>query len=58
LTTLRWRLFGRAAVWRRAGGKPSLKLAVRGAANRNWWQEMLEKLTALPNCHAVDSLQA
>jgi hypothetical protein len=58
LNTLRWRLFGRAAVWSRAGGKPTLKLAVRGAANRNWWREMLAKLTALPNCHAVDSLQA
>ena len=51
-------LFSRAAVWSRAGGKPTLKLAVRGAANRNWWREMLEKLTALPNCHAVASLQA
>jgi len=58
LNTLRWRLFGRAAVWSRAGGKPTLKLAVRGAANRNWWREMLAKLTAFPNCHAVDSFQA
>jgi len=58
LNTLRWRLFGRAAVWSRAIGKPTLKLAVRGAANRNWWREMLEKLTAFPNCHAVASLQA
>ena len=39
-------------------GKPTLKLAVRGASNRNWWREMLAKLTAPPNCHAVDSLQA
>jgi hypothetical protein len=58
LNTLRWRLFGRAAVWSRAGGKPTLKLAVRGAAHRHWWREMLAKLTAPPNCHAVDSLQA
>jgi hypothetical protein len=58
LNTLRWRLFGRAAVWSRAGGKPTLKLAVRGEANRNWWREILSKLTAPPNCHAVDSLQA
>jgi hypothetical protein len=58
LNTLRWRLFGRAAVWSRAGGKPTLKLAVRGEANRNWWREMLGKLTAPPNCHAVASLQA
>jgi hypothetical protein len=58
LNTLRWRLFGRAAVWSRAGGKPTLKLAVRGEANQNWWREMLSKLTAPPNCHAVGSLQA
>jgi hypothetical protein len=58
LNTLRWRRFGQAAVGSRAGGKPSLKLAVCGTANRNWWREMLEKLTALPNCHAVASLQA
>jgi hypothetical protein len=58
LNTLRWRLFGRAAVWNRAGGKPTLKLAVHGAANRNWWREMLAKISALPNCHAVGSLQA
>ena len=58
LNTLRWRLFDRAAVWSRTGGKPTLKLAVRGDANRNWWREILEKLTALPNCHAVASLQA
>lgn len=58
LNTLRWRLFGRAAVWSRAGGKPTLKLAVQGEANRNWWREILSKLTAPPNCHAVASLQA
>lgn len=58
LNTLRWRLFGRAAVWSKAGGKPTLRLALRGAANRNWWREMLNKLTAPPNCNAVASLQA
>jgi hypothetical protein len=58
LNTLRWRLFGRAAVWSRARGKPTLKLAVRGHAHRTWWREILTKLTALPNCHAVASLQA
>ena len=58
LNTLRWRLFGRAAVWSRARGKPTLKLAVRGPAHRHWWHEILTKLTALPNCHAVASLQA
>ncbi len=58
LNTLRWRLFGRVAVWSKAGGKPTLKLAVRGETNRNWWREMLSKLTAPPNCHAIASLQA
>lgn len=58
LNTLRWRLFGRAAVWSFARGKPTLKLAVRGEEHRSWWREILNKLTALPNCNAVDSLQA
>ena len=58
LNTLRWRLFARAAVWSRAHGKPTLKLAVRGKANRDWWCEILTKLTAPPNCYAIDSLQA
>lgn len=58
LNTLRWRLFGRAAVWSRARGKPTLRLAVRGQPHRAWWREILTKLTALPNCHAVASLQA
>jgi len=58
LNTLRWRLFARAAVWSRSQGKPTLKLAVRGQENRNWWRERLSKLTALPNCNAVGSLLA
>ena len=58
LNTLRWRLFGRAAVWSRAGGKATLKLAVRGEAARSWWRDILTTLTAPPNCHAVGSLQA
>ncbi len=58
LNTLRWRLFSRAAVWSRAQGKATLKLAVSGETNRNWWREILNKLLALPNCNAVGSLQA
>lgn len=58
LNTLRWRLFARAAVWSRARGKPTLRLAVQGTASRQWWQQILLKLTAPPNCHAVESLQA
>ena len=58
LQTLRWRLFGRAAVWSRTAGKPTLKLAVRGQELRAWWWRVLEKLTAMPNCNSVTSLQA
>jgi hypothetical protein len=58
LSTLRWRLFSRAAVWSRAQGKPTLKLAVHGQENRNWFREILNKLLALPNCNAVGSLKA
>ena len=58
LNTLRWRLFSRAAVWSRAQGKPTLKLAIHGPEARHWWLEILAKLTALPNCNAVGSLQA
>ena len=58
LNTLRWRLFSRAAVWSRARGKPTLKLAVRRQTHRHWWREILTKLTALPNCNAIGSLQA
>ena len=56
LNTLSWRLFSRAAIWSRTGGKPTLRLAVRGSQNRHWWQEILTKLTAPPNCNAVASL--
>ncbi|MCX6907704.1 MAG: transposase [Verrucomicrobia bacterium] len=58
LGTLRWRLFARAAVWSRARGKPTLRLAVRGLESRSWWMQILEKLSAPPNCHAVDGLAA
>jgi hypothetical protein len=58
LNTLRWRLFSRAAVWSRTQGKFTLKLAVQDKEHRRWWREILGKLTALPNCNAVESLQA
>ena len=58
LNTLRWRLFARAAVWSRARGKPTLRLAVHGEQARHWWQQILLKLTAPANCHAVEALQA
>ncbi|HKI80575.1 MAG TPA: hypothetical protein VKA04_02935, partial [Pseudodesulfovibrio sp.] len=49
LNTLRWRLFGRAAVWIRAHGKATLKLTVSGQPYQTWWRDILTKLTALPN---------
>jgi hypothetical protein len=58
LQTLRWRLFTRAAVWSRSRGKPTVRLAVQGQAQRTWWREILAKLTAPPNCNAVASLSA
>jgi len=58
LQTLRWRLFTRAAVWSRKAGKPTLKLALRGEAERAWWREILAKITGPPNCNAVGSLSA
>lgn len=58
LNTLRWRLFSRAAVWSKKAGKPTLKLAVRGKELKDWWLQILEKLTAFPNCNSVESFQA
>jgi hypothetical protein len=57
LQTLRWRLFCRAGVWSRAQGKPTLKLAVAGQKQRQWWIKLIEKLKSfLPplNCDAVE----
>ena len=56
LATLRWRLFNRAAVWSRAQGRATLKLAV-AQPWRDWWVQLVEKLhSALPplNCNAVE----
>ena len=41
-----------------SAGKPTLKLAVRGEENPNWFREILNKLLTFANCNAVDSLQA
>jgi hypothetical protein len=35
-----------------------LKLDVEGPAARDWWVRLIEKLTALPDCHATESLRA
>jgi hypothetical protein len=57
LQTLRWRLFCRAGVWSHAQGKATLKLAISGTKQRDWWIKALEKLkNSLPplNCDAVE----
>jgi hypothetical protein len=56
LQTLRWRLFCCAGVWSRPQGKPTLKLAVHGDPQRDWWVKIVEKLRSLlppRNCDAV-----
>ena len=58
LQTLRWRLFTKAAVWSRAQGKATLKLGIQGQEQREWWREILAKLTGPPNGNAVESLAA
>jgi hypothetical protein len=58
LQTLRWRLFTKAAVWSRAQGKATLKLGIQGQGQREWWREILAKLTGTPNGNAVGSLAA
>jgi hypothetical protein len=58
LQTLRWRLFTKAAVWSRAQGKATLKLGIQGQGQREWWREILAKLTGPPNGNAVGSLAA
>ena len=59
LTTLRWRLFACAAVFSRAKGQPTLKLAVAGPKARRWWLALLQQLAGPePNCDAVAALSA
>lgn len=56
LQTLRWRLFCCAGVWSRSQGKSTLKLAVHGDPQRDWWVKIVEKLRSLlppRNCDAV-----
>jgi hypothetical protein len=60
LSTLRFRLFARAAIFSRPAGRPTLKFAIpRG--QRDWWRNLLEKLNSdLPpfNCNSVGSFAA
>lgn len=53
LMTLRWRLFSCAAVFSRAKGKRTLKLAVATAQRRDWWYALLRQLAASDHCDAV-----
>ena len=57
LRTLRWKLFCRAAVWSRARGRATLRLAVPKRW-RPWWLKVAEKLNSLLppfNCDAVEN---
>ena len=58
LNTLPWRLYLFADVWRRASGKPTLKLAVAKPIFPCWWSEILATQTALTNCNVGGSLPA
>jgi hypothetical protein len=60
LSTLRFRLFSRAAVWSRAQGYCTLKFAIPSAL-RQWWLQIIDKLASpLPpfNCNSVGTLSA
>ena len=59
LHSLRRRLFGCAAVFSRAQGQATLKLAVTGNRARKWWLALLHRLADdKPDCDAVDGLTA
>lgn len=60
LSTLRFRLFTRAAVFSYPAGRPTLKFAIP-IAQRQWWAEVLEKLRSeLPPfiCNSVKGMAA
>jgi hypothetical protein len=59
LHSLRRRLFGCAAVFSRAQGQPTLKLAVTGKSARQWWLALLQHFARdQPDCDAVGGLAA
>lgn len=58
LGTLRRQLFTCAAVFSRAAGKPTLKLAVAGDKARTWWLALLRRLADPAHCDAVAALGA
>lgn len=58
LGTLRRQLFTCAAVFSRAAGKPTLKLAVAGDKARAWWLALLRRIADPTHCDAVAVLGA
>jgi len=58
LGTLRRQLFTCAAVFSRAAGKPTLKLAVAGERARDWWLALLRRIADPDDCDAVAELGA
>ena len=58
LTTLRWRLFSCAAVFSRAAGQRTLKLAVATQKHRAWWLVLLRQMSDDNDCDAVAALSA
>jgi hypothetical protein len=52
--TLRYRLFTTGGIISETGGRTTIRLAVRDAAERAWWRRLLEKIQSpLPNCNSV-----
>ena len=52
--TLRYRLFTTGGIISETGGRTTIRLAVRGEAERAWWRRLLEKIQcSLPNCNSV-----
>ncbi|MDP3072831.1 MAG: hypothetical protein Q8N18_21240 [Opitutaceae bacterium] len=58
LTTLRWRLFSCAAVFRYAAGKRTHKLAVATPQRRAGWHVLLRQISAEDDSDAVAALSA
>jgi hypothetical protein len=52
--TLRYRIFTTGGIISETGGRTTIRLAVRDAAERAWWRRLLEKIQSpLPNCNSV-----
>lgn len=52
--TLRYRIFHTGGILSEAGGRTTIRLAVRTEGERAWWRRLLEKLQSpVPNCNSV-----